>query len=491
MTCARLLVASLCGVGLAAARSAPVSPLEGDWIGTVRGSVSQEAEIGFGFHAAPDGSTHLSFYMPSMHVYGADLGPIATDGGRVDFPGLDTRLSLEGDRLTGTFGKAALRVALRRGGKFSPGPPDETETRGPAPEWTRSLGAGAWGSPVASDGIVYLGTTDGKFHAVDARDGAEVWTWAGPNPIYGEALVVGGRVSFLDDHCDLVCLKRKDGGILWRVALHGAKAPADKSFNHRTAAPVEREGVVYVGSRDGAAYALDAGTGALRWRREVGSPVYARATIQGTGAWFACYSGASAALDLATGAETGRFTLPGPVVSAPVFADGVVLEGCRDYMLYGVRPADGSVAWRYSYWFSWVESAPALAGGVAYIGASDFSRITALRPATGEVVWSTDVHGMSWGTPLVAGVMVYSGTAGQRDALIRHRGSLVALDRDSGRIRWRVPARAPEGAPMTGYAGSPALAGPCVVAASVDGTVSAFRVPDEARPLRTPRPSGS
>lgn len=260
----------------------------------------------------------------------------------------------------------------------------------------------------------------------------------------------------------------------WRASLHNGAAPENQSFNHRTAEPVIAGSAIYVGSAGGEAYALDAESGSVRWRHYAGSPIYARAMLDSDRVWFACFAGSAVGLDRATASVVARFQLPGPLVSAPVLCKGVIVQGCRDYMLYGVRPADGSVAWRYSYWFSWVESTPALRDDVAYVGASDFSRITAFEPATGEIKWSTDVHGMSWGTPLVTDDTVYAGTAGQRETLIKHQGSLVALDRRCGTIRWRIPVNPAPDAPVFGYVGSPAISGSTIIVARVDGMIAAY-----------------
>jgi outer membrane protein assembly factor BamB len=461
-------------LGVVPAVAAPAGPLQGDWLGTVWASASQSAVIGFGFHTRGDGRLHVIFYMPEMHVFGADLGPVEETNGAVVVDDLDTRLLRVGDRITGTFAKEALPLELTRGGTFPPEPPPVTYPAGPLPLWTRALAAEVWASPVVRDGVIYVGAIDGSFHALDAVTGKPLWEWKGGNPIYGTALVYDDRVCFQDGAFDLVCLGRRDGVLRWRTHLHGEAVPKNQSFNHRTATPVKAAGVVYIGSGDGAAYALDAGTGSVRWRHETGSPIYAQAALHGDRAWFGCFAGFGVELDLESARETGRFTLPGQIASAPVLAGGMIIEGCRDYMLYGVRPPDGSVAWRRSFWFSWVESTPAVRDGVAYVGGSDFARVTAFMPATGAVVWSTDVRGISWGTPLVTEGVVYAGTAGERGALIRHEGSLVALDRAKGSVLWRIPVEHAPEAPIFGFAGSPALSGSSVIVVAAEGLVSAF-----------------
>jgi outer membrane protein assembly factor BamB len=117
-----------------------------------------------------------------------------------------------------------------------------------------------------------------------------------------------------------------------------------------------------------------------------------------------------------------------------------------------------------------------LVDGLVYVGASDFSRVTALDPATGRARWATPVHGMNWGTPLVTADSVFTGTASQniKGTVIAHVGGIMALDRSTGAPRWQLLAAVPPENGFGGYAGSLALAGDKVIAAGFDGRLIAL-----------------
>jgi len=173
-------------------------------------------------------------------------------------------------------------------------------------------------------------------------------------------------------------------------------------------------------------------------------------------------------LDRRTRQETLRVKTGGGVVTTPVVVNGRLVVGSRDYLLYAFTLADGTVAWKFSYWFSWIESTPVLRDGLLYVGASDYSRVTALDPATGRVVW--------WGSPLLTADAVFTGTAAQNlpGTVIAHAGGLVSLDRKTGAVRWRLAAPKPPENSFGGYAGSLALAGDKVIAAGFDGVLAAW-----------------
>lgn len=453
---------------------------DGVWTGKIA-APHGETEFGLAFTRTHQGLV-VSVHFPEMFLHSANFGAAAIEGETFALAPLDLRLLREGDTLTGTFAPAKLRVTLQRGGTFSEEIPPPSFPAAPAPAWTLDLGAPAWASPAARDGFVYVGTTDGKFHAVRAVDGTAVWSWSGAHPLYGEALVTEDRVYFVDESGDLVCLGRLDGTLQWRTPLRapGAAqnaAPENPTFNHRAPSPIiDAKGVLYVGAPDGGIHALRAKTGKPLWRHDARAPIYAPLALRGSELIAACFDGSLVVLGTRTRREVARARLGGPLVSAPVVAGDRIVVGARDYLLYAVTASKLAPAWSISYWFSWVESTPRLADGVLYIGGSDLRRVSAIDPATGRRLWATDVRGLSWGSPVVAGDIVYAGTAGQTIAgtVIQHKGGIVALDRTTGSPLWRYECPVVAGADFTGVTGSLVYTDGKIIAAQVNGTLIAF-----------------
>lgn len=456
--------------------AADAAPFVGTWLGEVI-APNDRTEIGFAFNATEKGLI-ATFHMPTMFIERATLGPVRLANGTLQFPPLTTTLAREGDKLTGTFGLSHLPVELRRVDQFPAPGPKPTYPAAPAPRWTASLGAETWASPVVRDDTIYIGTVDGKLHALDPANGRERWHWAGPNPLYGTVLADASHLYLVDDRFDLVCLARADGKLAWRAPLHDEKlAPRPKpneTFTHRTPTPQLADGTLYAGSTDGGVYALDPATGAVKWRHDAKTKIYATIAVDGDDLLVGGYDGTVLALNRTTREETARAKLPGPVVSPPVVAGKTVIVGCRDYMLYGLSRAQLSGQWQFSYWFSWVESTPAIVDGAAYIGGSDFARITKLDPETGDAEWSTVVHGLTWGTPLVTSDTVFAGAHAQSSAIIPHEPSFVAIERQTGAVKWRQVLPLPKGAERAGFIGSPARAGESVIGVALDGTVTAW-----------------
>lgn len=460
-------------------------PVEGFWLGTVEAPQGTSAEIGLEFFRNRSGTLIFRLNFPEMFTYGAAFDfPVkcGPQGHYAITEVFDIQLDLAGNRLQGTLGKGAMPLTLSRASAFPARPAPLSYPPAPAPAWKYPLGSGTWAPPAVYGDIIFIGTDAGLVHAVHASDGSRAWTWRGANPIDSRAVAGANLLYVLDARTNLVALDRASGSQRWIVPLHDASAaggpvPDNPTFNHRAATPLLLDGVLYCGSSDRGLYALDAQTGKILWRHDAGAPVYSGLGLSGPDTlMFGTMDGSVVLLDRRSRTEILRAHTAGAVVTTPVAAAGRLVVGSRDYMLYGLDPRDGAPLWRYSYWFSWIESTPAFAGGILYVGASDYSRVTALEPASGRPLWSTPVRGMNWGTPLVTANAVFTGTVAQNlpGTLIAHVGGIMALDRATGTPKWQLRSPPPAQGGFGGYAGSLAEADGRVIAAGLDGDLIAL-----------------
>jgi eukaryotic-like serine/threonine-protein kinase len=276
------------------------------------------------------------------------------------------------------------------------------------------------------------------------------------------------------------------GGLQWRVLTAG---PVRGS-------PTVVGNTVYVGSSDGAVYAIDSRRGDIRWRRDVGSPVSStpavanglvfvtaldgtlRAMTSGDGrvmwrfrtgpalplqwgfesgeTWvssptvvggrllFGSRDGNVYALDAATGAERWRYAAGSRVYSSPAVAGGTVFVGGQDGTLHAIQLADGRAQWRFdtegkklrseNFGFdrTTIQSSPAVVDGVVYVGARD-GWVYAVDALTGREKWRVD-HKVSWinSSPAVNGGIVYVGSSDGH--------FIQAIDATTGQERWRAPS---------------------------------------------------
>jgi outer membrane protein assembly factor BamB len=470
---------------LAAASPQSDADLDGRWLGTA-GNDRDRVVFGVEIARRDDGATHLSLTLPVANFYGLPAwGEVRREGARLAIEVLGLELELVDGRLVGSFPEPGSPVALERVAELPAAPPWPDLPAGPEPHWRAQLGAPVFASPVVADGVVYVGTSGGLLLAVDAAGGRLVWAFSAGRPIHGAALVADDALYFVCDNGYLYKLARADGAELWHYDLGDARVPRIPphpqvfDWDWQAPTPALADGVVYAGSGDGSFHAVDAETGARRWRFETGGKVRNGAALDGARVLVGGADHHVYALDRAGGRELWRHDTGGEIDAAPVVVGERVLVAARGAGLRALATATGEQLWSHPFWTSWVESTAVVEQGIAYVGSSDLRRVTALDPADGRVLWRTDVGGWTWGTPLLVGNRVYAATAAGSPYFVEHRAGLVALDRATGRPLWRHPLSEPEDAFLRGVAGSPVRAGDRVIVATLQGVMLAFPVEPE------------
>lgn len=487
VTLTRLVVGTLLAAASAAAQDAPapapsLDPVEGRWWGTIT-APHETAEVGLEIRRGTKGTLQATITQPGANYFGLALpGEVRREGERVTLPEIGLGATLTGDRMSGTFGQAQVPIELRRVESF-PGPaPIPPVPTGPGPRWQTRLGGQIFASPVIADGVAYVGTTSGYFDAVRIADGSVVWSFEAGRPVFGAAGVDGDAVYFTCDNGYLFRLDRATGEERWRYDLGDSRVsralghPGGLGWDWHGPRPLVADGVVYVGAGDGGFHAVDAATGTGRWRAETGGRIRGGAALAGDLAVVGSADRFVYAFDRASGREVWKHDSEAEIEDEPLVADGRVFVGNRGIGLIALDVTTGERLWRTTFWGSWVESTPTLADGVLYIGSSDLSRVSAIDPVEGTVLWRTQVHGWTFGTPLAVGERIYAGAAGGTPYFVPHVASFNVLDRATGRLLERWPLPDSPDAHQWGIAGSLALAGDTIVATTIGGSIYGFPV---------------
>lgn len=165
------------------------------------------------------------------------------------------------------------------------------------------------------------------------------------------------------------------------------------NFDPSGSSPVVVDGVLYVGSADGAVYALDPKTGETKWRFQTGeslSPATSFAPVitlpRGTSAADQMAAGISAA-DKQRGKGIRRVDM------TPAVANGAVYIGSGDQSFYAIDAATGKKKWSYvagpgmvsSNYTSYPVPAAVLKNGIVYFVTEDGLHV--LDAITGKRKW--------------------------------------------------------------------------------------------------------
>ena len=217
--------------------------------------------------------------------------------------------------------------------------------------WKFKTGGPLYASPVTANGTLYIGSTDGKLYALNAKQWGIKWVFDAGDAIRYSAAVIGDRVYFSARNNKVYALDAKTGEKLWEF----------KSKNWMDAPPIVADNKVYVGAFRSTIYVLNARTGALESRREK--------TIQIQGIEYGCANGVFRPVSPEHDAKLWRGQTAGSE-SYPVTANGTVYIGARDGRLHAFDMASKGQTWVYQLG-GFVEAAPAISDGILYAASGD------------------------------------------------------------------------------------------------------------------------
>jgi len=323
-------------------------------------------------------------------------------------------------------------------------------------KWRFQTGGPVVSSPVLADGVLYIGSDDANVYALDPSSGALKWKFATAAkgqpgaPVRSTPAVADGAVFFGCYDGNFYAVDAATGALRWKFAMPGEHKftvagvhgylpkgqPMPDFWDIYQSSPVVAGGLVYFGCGDGALYALETATGALKWKFATGDVVHASPALADGTLYFGSWDTYLYGVDAATGALKWKFkTGEDPVnhnqtgiQSSPCVADGVVYFGCRDATLYAVDVKTGDLKWKFkNAWGSWFIASPAVRDGRVYSTTSDPAYFFAHDAATGKELYRIQVNAPAFSSPTLTGALAYFGTFG---------GSLYAVDIAEGKVAW-------------------------------------------------------
>ena len=349
--------------------------------------------------------------------------------------------------------------------------------------WKYNTGDAVYSSPAVVNGIVYVGSENGNFYALNAANGNQIWNYStGATPGIWSSAAVSGGVVYVGGGSIVYAFDANSGAVLWTYGgVFNGNQPISSS-------PTVANGIVYIGSSDtpqgGYFYALSASNGTPLWDYNVqGAFASSPAIVNGVvyiGAYPSLY-----AFNATTGSVLWDYASTAPGASAPAVVNGVVYEGSSwtDNVL-AFDASSGVQIWNYSTGME-VDSSPAVVNGVVYIGAGipalpysgamSEGNVYALNAATGSEIWIfTPPVKASYGnavtsSPAVADGVVYVGS---------YDWNVLALNSSSGAQLWNYTLGGD-------IESSPAVVNGVVYIGSDDGYVYALG----GSPTSSPTPS--
>ena len=297
-------------------------------------------------------------------------------------------------------------------------------------EWTQKGGAA---SPYTGHIALALAQKPGIVTAEVGNGNAYAGTQL-PEPI-----VAAGQVFAMDGEGVISAHRAEDiSEILWK-----SKAARSKKNNDSLGGGLAYDsGVLYALSTAGRVVALDAKTGAERWRQELKLPLRSSPKVRDGKIYILTLDNQLFALDTASGnilwshrgiAETAAYFIG----VAPTAVAGAVLAPFSSGQMQLLRDLDGEELWEDALTPSRRTQASAIFAGIGgdlvvdgttMIAASASPLLSAIVLPRGQRVWEQPIGTLN--TPWLAGDALF---------VLSTNNILIALNSSDGRIRWTLP----------------------------------------------------
>jgi outer membrane protein assembly factor BamB len=280
----------------------------------------------------------------------------------------------QADLAGGTIRAATLRT-------FSPSQsPSPSASQAPSPSICI---AAELGEPqVAAGGAPWPAWRRDPAHtasSADAASGLTAWRFQTGGAIQSSPALAGGILYIGSDDTHAYAIDIKTGALVGVVPTDGVimASPA-----------VGSDGVVYIATRANTVIALDSTTGEARWTFRARADFVASPALSADGS--ALFIGGTNSIFYALNTEPEQqrvrwnATVGGPTQSSPALSsDGSILYfGCDDGGIYALHASNGTILW-FHQTGGVVRSSPALSGGALFVGSVD-RKVYALNSATGK-----------------------------------------------------------------------------------------------------------
>ncbi len=316
--------------------------------------------------------------------------------------------------------------------------------------WKQKIKNGGFdGSPVISNGVVYIGEGNGTLYAFDLNDGKQKWKFPKEKPtlgFVGSAAVKNGLIYIGDLDGKLYCVNTK-GELQWTFEAEG---PITASVNFY-------KDKVILGAEDARLYGINAKTGKEVWRFEAADEIRCMPTVVENRAFVTGCDGDLHIVDLDKGTEISTVTLEAQTECSATAIGDKVFFGTGQLGFLSVNWKKAKAGWK----FEEPEQIKSNAAAVKYKGKTHVifgtgrRKVISLDSVTGETNWTfTAKSGIDTSPVIVGDRVVVLGNTGHFYILNLADGKKVFEKQFSG-----------------GFRGSPAIADGKVVIATMRGTV--------------------
>jgi eukaryotic-like serine/threonine-protein kinase len=270
------------------------------------------------------------------------------------------------------------------------------------------------GAPLVAGDVVMLGSDDrrpdgvGHLYAIEAPSGSVRWKTRIGRGSMTDVVRLQDRLYAVTLDNELVALDSVKGQETW--SFQGGP-PLDPDFANVVATPAVTGDRVYFGGADGVVYALSADSGAVLWKREVGSRIVTPLVLASDALCFGTRDGRLLLADQSMGKPRAEMRLGQMPFGPPTTAGESLLVYSVEGESLVLNAFDLSLAarrWTRRAPRGWSTPRPYLWRGAVLAGDED-GGLAALAVEDGAVVWARQLDGAVRGIGF-EGDLLFAGT---------------------------------------------------------------------------------
>jgi eukaryotic-like serine/threonine-protein kinase len=307
--------------------------------------------------------------------------------------------------------------------------------------WKYKTSGKIYATPVIENNVLYIGSADSNFYAIDAKTGTEKWRYKTTQQILGNAIVSNNIACF--ESGNVLYGLNLQGTLIWKFTLaEGIFLNMHDEWDYYRSSPVLVGENVYIGTEKGKVFGLNIKTGTKVF--ECQTPT-ADHTIETTPAiydgkiYFGDWNGVFYVYELSTTNLVWKYDTKtdntstswvNAIVTDPVIYKDAVYFGGRSCNLYCLDAKTGTKKWMYHDNGSmWMIGGPVIVNDELFIGSSYQHVLHSFNALTGKKNWIVSAVFRVNSKPLVDGENVIVGTEGDTYAT---EGKFLALKRTNG-----------------------------------------------------------
>jgi outer membrane protein assembly factor BamB len=225
-------------------------------------------------------------------------------------------------------------------------------------------------------------------YAFERTTGKPRWKYRVDLGVAADVLRIGPNIYAVTLQDEVLCLDWKTGELVWKSATG---QPNEEFF--LSSSPTASRDQIFLGGLDGTVSALDANSGAVLWRRELGGRI-TTSVLLADGSLYAGNSNRHLyRLDSGTGAVTADLTAEEVPTERLLFADGLLLVFFADKNVACLDPTLKGIRWKRAAPAPWSSSKPYSWKRAVLVG-DESGELFAYRISDGLLLWSEKFEGV-------------------------------------------------------------------------------------------------